>query len=86
VTPEALAPLFTRPVPGIGELLRSAGAASTPMSWISRSTAGFIGGCLVIALPGSPRAVREGLTALDPILRHTIEMVRGGRTHPGSGR
>jgi molybdenum cofactor biosynthesis protein MoaC len=86
VTPEALAPLFTRPVPGIGELLRSAGAASTKMSWISRSTAGFVGGCLVIALPGSPRAVREGLAALDPILGHTIEMVRGGRTHPGGGR
>ena len=85
VTPEALAPLFTRAIPGLGELLRSAGAAKTPMSWISRSAAGLVGGCLVVAQPGSPRAVAEGLAALDPILGHAIEIARGGKTHPAGG-
>lgn len=86
VTPEALRPLFTREIPGLGELLRRSGAASTAMSWISRSTAGFVGRCLVVALPGSPRAVKEGLAALDPILGHAIEIARGGKTHPGSAK
>jgi molybdenum cofactor biosynthesis protein MoaC len=86
VTPEALRPAFSREIPGLGELLRSSGATKTPMSWISRSAAGFVGGCLVVALPGSPRAVKEGLDALDPILGHAIEMVRGGRTHPRDSR
>jgi cyclic pyranopterin phosphate synthase len=86
VTPEALRPLLTKEVPGIGELLRSAGAASTRMSWLSRSFAGLVGTALVVALPGSPRAVREGLDAIEPLLGHALEMVRGGRTHPGTGR
>ena len=82
LTPEALRPLFTREVPGIGELLRATGAASTRMSWLSRSVAGLVGSCLVVALPGSPRAVKDGLATLEPLLGHAVEMIRGGRTHP----
>jgi molybdenum cofactor biosynthesis protein MoaC len=86
VTPEALRPLFTREVPGVGELLRATGAASTRMSWLSRSVAGLVGTCLVVALPGSPRAVRDGLATLEPLLGHAVEMIRGGRTHPEAKR
>jgi molybdenum cofactor biosynthesis protein MoaC len=86
VTPEALRPLFTREVPGLGELLRGAGAAQTPMSWLSRSVAGLVGRSLVIALPGNPRAVRHGLATLAPLLGHAFAMIAGGRTHPGGHR
>jgi cyclic pyranopterin monophosphate synthase len=86
VTPEALRPLFATEIPGIGELLRSAGAASTRMSWLSRSTAGIVGGCLVVALPGSPRAVQEGFDAIAPLLGHAVQIVHGGRSHPGAAR
>jgi molybdenum cofactor synthesis domain-containing protein len=86
VTPEALRPLLAKELPGLGELLRSAGAASTRMSWLSRSTAGLVGRCLVLALPGSPRAVKEGLAAAGPLLAHAVEMIRGGKSHPGGGR
>jgi molybdenum cofactor biosynthesis protein MoaC len=86
VTPEALRPLLDKELPGVGELLRSAGAASTRMSWLSRSTAGLVGRCLVVALPGSPRAVRDGLATVGPILGHAVEMIRGGKSHPGAGR
>jgi molybdenum cofactor biosynthesis protein MoaC len=86
VTPEALRPLFAREAPGIGELLRATGAASTRMSWLSRSVAGLVGTCLVVALPGSPRAVTDGLATLEPLLAHAVHMIRGGRTHPGARR
>lgn len=78
VTPEALEPLWTKRIPGIGELLRSSGALYTPMSWISRSEAGLVGDALVILLPGSQSAVEQALATLDPILNHLLHIVRGG--------
>jgi molybdopterin biosynthesis enzyme MoaB len=32
---------------------------------------------LIINLPGSPKAVREGMETLSPILPHAIKMARG---------
>jgi len=78
VTPEALCKLNGRVVPGIGELLRSEGSHKTPMAWISRSEAVQIGKALVIALPGSEKAVREGVASLLPILKHAHLMILGG--------
>ncbi len=78
VTPEALAPLWTRRIPGLGELLRKAGSAQTTMSWISRSEAGLIGSTLVVALPGSLGAVNDGWKALAPILPHALAITDGG--------
>jgi cyclic pyranopterin phosphate synthase len=78
ITPETLKPLWTKEIPGIGELLRSSGAEHTAMSYLSRSGGGFIGNCLVICLPGSENAVREGLRALLPILPHLLHVKAGG--------
>lgn len=78
VTPETLAPIFDREIPGIGELLRSDGAAYTPLSWSSRATGGVIGESLVITLPGNLGAVREGMDALLPdLIPHLIRIIRG---------
>jgi cyclic pyranopterin phosphate synthase len=81
VTPEVVNEVCERMVPGLGELLRDDGARHTPMAWLSRSTAGTLRGTLVIALPGSPKAVREGWAALLPILPHTLRMVAGRCDH-----
>jgi len=78
ITPEALESLWTKKVPGIGELLRSSGAHHHPMSWMSRSQGGFIGKTLVVALPGSSKAVVEGFAALKDMIPHLIEISRGG--------
>lgn len=77
VTPEALETLWTRRIPGIGELLRKRGELQTPMSWISRSEAGLVGSTLVICLPGSLRAVRDGWQAIASVLPHTLEIIAG---------
>lgn len=77
VTPETLAKLCDKTIPGLGELLRSDGACLTDMAWLSRSCGGVVGESLVIALPGSPKAVREGIEALLPLLPHTLKMIKG---------
>lgn len=78
VTPETLASLFDRVIPGIGEKLRADGAQYTPLSWSSRAISGLIGKTIVVALPGSPKAVTEGLSALLPdLLPHLIRIANG---------
>lgn len=78
LTPEAMDALWTRRIPGIGELLRSSGALHTPYSWLSRSEAGFINETLVILFPGNPKAVEEGLCAVEQLVPHTIRIAHGG--------
>lgn len=50
------------------------------MAVISRGVAGIYGQTLIINLPGSPKAVREGMETLAPILPHAIRMLRGVQT------
>ena len=81
VTPEATTDVVDRLVPGIGELMRAASLAVTPMAALSRAVAGALGTTLVVNLPGSPKAARENLDAVLPVLGHAIEQLRGG-DHP----
>ncbi len=62
VTPEALAPLVSKPIPGFGELFRSLSYAEIGAATIqSRAEAALCGRALVFALPGSTAAVRLAL-------------------------
>src|SRR3954471_1363343 len=77
VTPEATKAVLDREALGLAELMRAAGTAHTPMAALSRGTAGTIGEALVVNLPGSPKAVRESLEAVLPILPHAMELSEG---------
>jgi molybdopterin adenylyltransferase len=77
VTPEATLQVIEREVPGLAEVLRMEGYRKTPLAVISRGVAGIRGRTLIINLPGSPKAVREGMEVLTPILPHTLQMLRG---------
>ena len=78
LAPEALAQVATRPVPGLAELFRSASSAHTPLAWLSRNSCALVGdGTLVVLLPGSPKAVTQGLDILGPLLPHALAMMRG---------
>jgi molybdopterin adenylyltransferase len=81
VTPEATKTILEREAPGLGELMRSAGMAHTPLAALARGVAGVRGRTLVVNLPGSPRAVRESLDALLPVLPHALSLVSGGSEH-----
>ncbi len=77
VTPEATLAVVDKVVPGIGEAMRAASLSKTPMAMLSRATAGLRGRCLIINLPGSPRAVRECLEAVLPAVPHAVEIIKG---------
>ena len=80
VTPEAIAPLLDRELPGFGELFRllsyeEIGAAAL----LSRATAGLSRGRVLFALPGSRGAIRTALEKLIlPELGHLVGEGRKG--------
>ena len=71
VTPEALAPLISKPIPGFGELFRWLSYAEIGTSTIqSRAEAAICDKTLVFVLPGSPNACK---TAWDKILASQLD-------------
>jgi molybdenum cofactor synthesis domain-containing protein len=81
VTPQATSAVIDFEVPGIGETMRRAGAASTPMAALSRSMAGVRGHTLIINVPGSPRGATESIEAVMPSLAHAIRLLHGDTSH-----
>lgn len=84
MTPEALAPLIEKSLPGFGEVMRLNAFEKTPTSVLSRGGAGTAGGTLLVWLPGSPKAVSECLTWLAPAIRHACRALRGDAGHGGN--
>jgi molybdopterin adenylyltransferase len=78
VTPEATRSVIDREAPGIAEAMRAETARIQPLAWLSRGVAGQRGTTLVVNLPGNPKAVRECLDVLLPMLPHAIKTSTGG--------
>jgi cyclic pyranopterin phosphate synthase len=78
VTPSATLRVSDRQVPGIAEMMRAAGLASTPMAALSRGVVAARGSTLIVNLPGSPKGAMESLEAALPVLRHAVEQLAVG--------
>jgi molybdenum cofactor synthesis domain-containing protein len=81
VTPQATAAVLDYEVPGIAEAMRADGRRSTPFAALSRGLVGVRGGCLIVNLPGSPKAALESLEVVVPLLDHALETLAGPFDH-----
>lgn len=76
VTPEATREVIQKEVPGIPEAIRAKSLETTPKAMLSRSIAGIRNQTLIINLPGSPKAVKESLEVITPVLEHAVEILQ----------
>ena len=80
VTPEATAEVLERGAPGIAEAVRADAVAKTPHGMLSRGIAGIVGSTLVVNLPGSPGACRDGWAVLAPAVGHAVKLLAAETT------
>ena len=78
VTPEALAPLFDRQLPGFGEQFRARSVEDIgPRAITSRATAGLVEDVPVFATPGSTAAVELAVDSLiAPVAGHLVGLAQ----------
>ncbi len=78
VTPEAVERVLEKRLDGFGEEFRRRSIADIgPRGMLSRAVAGIGGGRLIVALPGSTKAVELGVELLLPILGHIVDLAGG---------
>lgn len=68
ITPEVLEGICDRMLHGLGDMLRAESLHFTDTAWLSRMTAGIAGATLIVALPGSPRAVQQCWDVIAPFI------------------
>lgn len=83
-TPEATAAVIDRELPGVAELLRAEGRTHSAHAALSRGIAGVVDpaegsrGTLIVNLPGSPSAAREGVDIVIGLAGHVLDQLAGG--------
>jgi len=77
VTPEATEAVCEKMMPGFGELMRSTSLKYVSTAILSRQTAGIRGSCLIVNLPGKPKAIGECLEAVFPAIPYCIDLIGG---------
>ena len=92
LTPEGTRLVIDREVQGISEAMRASTFGKIPFGMLSdrfgrkriitigllsRGVSGLRGRCLIINMPGSPKAVLEGLDVVGPVLIHAVDLANG---------
>ena len=77
VTPEATEKVSDKMMPGFGELMRTTSLQYVPTAILSRQTAGIRRKCLIVNLPGKPKAIGECLEVIFPAIPNCIDLSGG---------
>jgi molybdopterin adenylyltransferase len=77
VTPDATLEVIDKEIPGIAEAMRLGCMEKTRRAMLSRAVAGIRGNTLIINLPGSLKAVKEGLEMIIGVIPHAVEKIKG---------
>ncbi len=75
ITPEATEAVCEKMMPGFGELMRQESLKYVPTAILSRQTAGIRGSCLILNLPGKPKAIRQCLDAVFPAIPYCLDLI-----------
>ena len=79
LTPEAMAAVIEKELPGFGELMRRISLERVPTAILSRQTAGTRGRTLIVNLPGKPGSIRVCLDAVFPAVPYCLDLIGAGR-------
>jgi len=82
-TPEATMAVADRNAPGIAEYIRYRSMEVTNRAMLSRGVSVIRGKTLIVNLPGSPKAVKEGLGFIMDSLAHGLGILRGTASECG---
>lgn len=80
-TPEATRAVIEREAQGLAEAMRFETSKKTVTAMLSRGVCGIRGNCLIVNLPGSPKAVRECFDVIKPVLNHAVNLLAGNTKH-----
>lgn len=77
VTPEATMAVADKMMPGFGEQMRAVSLKYVPTAILSRQVAVVRKQCLIINLPGQPKAIRETLDGVFAAVPYCIDLIGG---------
>jgi len=77
VTPEATLAVADKVMPGFGEQMRAVSLKYVPTAILSRQVAVIRKQCLIINLPGQPKAIRETLDGVFAAVPYCVDLIGG---------
>jgi molybdopterin adenylyltransferase len=77
VTPEASLAIADKELPGFGEAMRAVSLKYVPTAILSRQVGVVRGACLILNLPGQPKAIKETLDGIFAAVPYCIDLIGG---------
>ncbi|HRH81292.1 MAG TPA: molybdopterin adenylyltransferase [Thiobacillaceae bacterium] len=77
VTPEATLAVADKVLPGFGEQMRAVSLKYVPTAILSRQVGVVRGGCLILNLPGQPKAIQETLDGVFAAVPYGVDLIGG---------